>query len=431
MARPKVLLVVHSHPAVRPGGGERYALELYKALRKQDDFEPVLVARIGPESGATLDGRDTPISMVDGDPNQYFVFTSPKDFDFFTLTAANKSLLTRHFADFLLAQRPDVVHFQHTLFLGNDLISLTRRILPDVPILYTLHEYLAICHRHGQMIRTRRDELCTEASPRRCHECFPGISPQQFFLRKRLTQAHFEHVDLFVAPSRFLLERYVAWGIPRDRIRYEKFGDFPFDESYQAERQGPHDRLGFFGQLSTYKGVTVLLEAMKLLAERGSSAHLSLHGANLEIQPEDFQAEFNELLAGAASNVSMLGRYEHRDVPRLMAEIDWVVMPSTWWENSPLVIQEAFQHGRPVICSDIGGMAEKIQDGVNGLHFHVGNPRSLAEVIERATSTTGLWQRLVDGIPALRSMDDHTRSVSQLYTELLNAATRSYAGAAF
>ena len=46
-----------------------------------------------------------------------------------------------------------------------------------------------------------------------------------------------------------------------------------------------------------------------------------------------------------------------------MASVDWVVVPSIWWENSPLVIQEAFGYGRPVICSDIGGMAEKVTDG--------------------------------------------------------------------
>ena len=46
-----------------------------------------------------------------------------------------------------------------------------------------------------------------------------------------------------------------------------------------------------------------------------------------------------------------------------------MVVPSIWWETGPLVVLEAFQHGRPVICSDIGGMAEKVTDGVNGLHF--------------------------------------------------------------
>jgi hypothetical protein len=72
-----------------------------------------------------------------------------------------------------------------------------------------------------------------------------------------------------------------------------------------------------------------------------------------------------------------------------MGDVDWVVVPSVWWENSPLVIQEAFQRGRPVICSDIGGMAEKVADGVDGLHFRAGDPEALAATIARAATDPG------------------------------------------
>ena len=70
------------------------------------------------------------------------------------------------------------------------------------------------------------------------------------------------------------------------------------------------------------------------------------------------------------------------------------MVPSTWWENSPLVIQEAFKFRRPVICSDIGGMAEKVTDGVNGLHFRAGNALDLADRIEEAVESPGLWDQL-------------------------------------
>ena len=62
-----------------------------------------------------------------------------------------------------------------------------------------------------------------------------------------------------------------------------------------------------------------------------------------------------------------------------MATVDWIVMPSIWWENSPVVIQEASCIGRPPIVSDIGGMAEKVRDGVDGLHFRAGSPEDLAD----------------------------------------------------
>jgi glycosyltransferase involved in cell wall biosynthesis len=426
--KTKVLYVLHNHPALHPGGAEAYALELYEALRESEEIEPLLVARIGPNVAASRTSHPgAPFSSVNEDPNQYFLYSETDHFDFFTMTSRDKSLYTQHFAAFLRAHQPDVVHFQHTLFLGYDLVSAVRRMLPDAPIFYTLHEFLPICHRDGQMLRTN-GELCKHASPRRCNECFPAIAPQEFFLRERFIKSHLEQVDMFLAPSQFLLERYVDWGIPRDRIRFEDYGrirehQFVPDE---APRDGARNRIGFFGQLNYFKGVNVLMKAMGILDEFDVDAHLWLHGANLELQSQGFQDEFAELLDEVKSgpdNVTLAGKYAHDDLPRLMAEIDWVVVPSRWWENSPLVIQEAFLHGRPVICSDIGGMAEKVADGVNGLHFRAGDARGLARVIEKAVKTEGLWDTLRAGVPEIYDMDDHVASLEQMYTEQLQRRT--------
>jgi glycosyltransferase involved in cell wall biosynthesis len=106
-----------------------------------------------------------------------------------------------------------------------------------------------------------------------------------------------------------------------------------------------------------------------------------------------------------------------------MENIDWVVVPSIWWENSPLVIQEAFLHGRPVICSDVGGMAEKVTDGVNGLHFPAGDPAGLARVLAQAAANPDLWALLRSQIPSIFSMDEHIAALEHLYTSLLKRRT--------
>ena len=62
-----------------------------------------------------------------------------------------------------------------------------------------------------------------------------------------------------------------------------------------------------------------------------------------------------------------VGPYELTELAQRMRKVDWVVVPSIWWENSPMVIQEAFVYGKPVICAGIGGMAEKVRDGVDAL----------------------------------------------------------------
>jgi glycosyltransferase involved in cell wall biosynthesis len=119
--------------------------------------------------------------------------------------------------------------------------------------------------------------------------------------------------------------------------------------------------------------------------------------------------------------VCLVGAYGQDEVARLMANVDWVVVPSIWWENSPLVIQEAFQHGRPVICSDIGGMAEKVEAGTNGLHFRAGDATHLAETLTRAATTPGLWEHLHAGIRGVPPMDAHVDVLIATYRSLLAA----------
>ena len=98
-----------------------------------------------------------------------------------------------------------------------------------------------------------------------------------------------------------------------------------------------------------------------------------------------------------------------------MSDVDWVIVPSSWWENSPLVIQEAFKFGRPVIAADIGGMAEKVTDGKNGLHFRARNPRDLADKITLALTDESLYDRLYDGITAPLSIEESAKEHLDIY----------------
>jgi glycosyltransferase involved in cell wall biosynthesis len=433
MGKKTVLYIVHNHPSVRPGGAETYALELYQAMHGSDEFTPLLLAKGGPPVspvGQTHGG--TPFAHVNGDPNQYFLHTDGR-FDWFLGVLEAKEVLTRFFREFLEATRPDLVHFQHTQHFGYDMLRVVRSTLPGCAIVYTLHEFLPICHRQGQMLRVGENAPCWDAAPWRCHTCFPQHTPQDFFMRKKFIQSHLALVDLFIAPSRFLLERYVHWGLPREKIIDEDYGRQPMDPAPQAAAERPHPRLAFFGQINPYKGVDVLLEAMRLLAERRNEGweaglspakqpprpQLKIFGANLDLQEGSFQTRIRALLEATRRDVTLAGRYEPAQLAGLMAETDWVVVPSIWWENSPLVIQEAFGHGRPVICSNIGGMAEKVRDGVDGLHFRAGDPASLADAIERAVATPRLWDSLVRNLSQVYPMNEHTRVLSRYYLKLL------------
>ena len=430
MAKRKVLYISHNHPAVRPGGAETYALELHEAIRDSENYEPFFLAKGGaPISNTNRPHEGTLLGSADAsDANQYFFYNNCGDYDWFLGTSPNKDHHVKFLREFLRAVQPDVVHFQHTLFFGYDMIREVRNTLPNAPIIYTLHEYLPICHRNGQMMRTPDDERCMESSPRRCHECFPAYTPQAFFMRKRFALSQFALVDRFLAPSHFLRQRYIDWGLPADAIEFEEYGRHVPASAPQRDADGPRNRIGFFGQFTFFKGPQVLLKAMALLAENTSrprsaktstDVHCWLHGANLELQPGSFQNEFRALTEATRANTTLAGRYQPGDIGRLMQQVDWVVIPSIWWENSPLVIQEAFMHGRPVICSDIGGMAEKVTDGVDGLHFRAGDPQRLAETIRRATGTPGLWEKLRAGIKPVYPIRQSAEKLTALYDRLI------------
>ena len=245
-------------------------------------------------------------------------------------------------------------------------------------------------------------------------------------MRKRFIQSHFGHVDLFIAPSRFLLERYVDWGIPRDGILLEDYGrarpsspepDVPDRARATASRSSASS--------PPSRASTCCCEAMALLGDATSTATCAIHGANLERSRSEFQERVRTRCSRRRARRSRSpGPTTTRDLPRLMAEIDWVVVPSIWWENSPLVIQEAFQHGRPVICSDIGGMAEKVTDGVNGLHFRAADHEALARTLGSAAADPALWERLRDGIPPVRSLDAHVNRLTDLYGGLTHVRRR-------
>ncbi len=445
--RKTVLFICHNHPSVRPGGAEAYALELHRYLRDSPSYEPVFLAKGGPPlSPVNRPHLGTYTSLAGSAPDEYFLYTDGYDYDWtFGTIRHDKELYTKHLRSFLLGIRPDVVHLQHTMFFGYDVLREIRNTLPSAAIVYTLHEFMPICHRQGQMLRTVDSSPCLDASPIRCHECFPEISPQTFFLRKRFVQSHLSVVDLFIAPSEFLRQRYVDWGIPEEKIRTEEYGRTPPPAPAAPPEDRPvRNRFSFFGQLTEFKGVHVLLEAMAKLggddgardpliralelaaggspppaADPDTRPHVRIHGANLDIQPGTFQNRVRELLERTRDNVTLVGRYDHARLPELMAETDWVVVPSIWWENSPLVIQEAFHFGRPVICSDIGGMAEKVEDGVNGLHFRAGDADSLARTIAAAAETPGLWHRLRRGIKPVYSMEDHVDALTEIYDSLV------------
>ena len=393
----RILIISHGHPSLRKGGAEVAAYNHFKELTKRGDCRVVfLAAADGPGRGTT------PFSVINTDSEILFHSNIG---DQFTFRQSNPVFIWRDFRLFLQNYRPTIIHFHHYMNVGLDMVREARNTLPQAAIIMTLYEYLAICPNNGQMVKRRDGRLCYRSSPIECHRCMGERLPGDYFMREKYIKSFFALVDCFICNSHFLMERYEQWGLPSSKLIFIENGQTP-PSDFARRTSESHLNLGYFGQITQYKGVDILLRALQLLPKNvRKNVHLDIHGGNLEFQTETFRETIQSLLDDNKDIATAHGLYEPHEIGRLMADIDWVIVPSIWWENSPLVIQEAFKYRRPIICSDIGGMAEKVADGVNGIHFQVRNPSSLANVIQKVVRDPTLWQQLVDGIPEPLSIE--------------------------
>lgn len=375
----RICLLVHAHPALSRGGGETAAWREMHALRAAG-HEAVMIAAAEhpPAEWPALPAGESLYALAAMEPDRLG----------WAEEEAKQEVLSR-----LLATRAEVFHLHHLWRVGLDLVAALRAARPDARLVLTLHEMLPICAHHGQMIRTTDRGLCETASPAACAACFPDRPEAHFALRRAAFLAALELFDVVIFPSDFLRRRYAAWGFtPRRGFVLEN----PLDPALFARPRtapGPAEHFAFFGQPTPFKGLDVLLQAMRLLRQGCPAARLAVHGCEAAEVVRMFPA-LQPLIAELGDSVAFHGRYPPAEVLERMSRAGWVVVPSLWWENSPMVIQEAKRAGVPLIVSGIGGMAEKVRPGLDGLHARPGSAWHLADTMRQAADPA-LQARLI------------------------------------
>jgi glycosyltransferase involved in cell wall biosynthesis len=430
--KKKVLYISHGHPNFSRGGGELAAYYMYQSMKGHPEYEPYLLARLD-DPNFQISHPGSRLMVSDKDDHTQFLISNNANYDYFFHSKLDSGLheadMYQAVREFVLALRPDVVHFQHYIHLGVDLMSFIKSLLPDVRILMTLHEYGAICAHDGSMIKTDKKQLCHEASITDCCRCFPTRSPGHFFLRERLFKSNFAVVDRFLAPSHFLRQRYIDWGIEPERISFMDYGRPTWVRRPRKPKAAHHAfRVAFFGQIVYHKGWDVFLKsAVEYMRLRNQAEarerefpeiQFSMHGTRNWLSPE-MSDRLDSLINQAGEVLYVHGPYDPKHMQDLMTGIDCIVVPSIWWENAPLVIQESFMAGIPVVCSNIGGMAEKVTDRVNGLHFRIGDHFDLLDRILELATSSELYESLVQGIPSIYSDREMALDLQELYGHLI------------
>ena len=369
----RTIIVSHSHPNLRYGGGEVAAYRQFKHLLSIGEDVFFVGSTIGPEDSAKFFG-----------PSQQVISFGPRDFclrgrgmDAFTMEHSEIRDEDWIF-EFLLALQGDVYHFHHFWNIGAGTIRRLRVALPDAKFICTLHELTAICANHGQMVK-RSGELCYASSEVACAACI-ARPPSDFVLRKARMLEMLDLFDHLLSPSEFLRQRFEDWDIKPGRIAVIENGldhhsNFPPDT--EAELLAKSTRFAFFGQATPTKGLDVLIRAAALIEARRDVSELPLSIEVYGVDKNGFTNMWPDLEVPAC--IHFRGRYRPEDCVDIMRGYGWIIIPSVWWENSPVVIQEARAARTPMIASDIGGTAEKTAGW--GLQFRTADSASLADTI--------------------------------------------------
>lgn len=442
----RLTLVVHQFPPHYFTGTESYALAVGQELQRRGHDVDVfsLDPRHTEEERLWRESRE----VVQGLPVRRVTFWWRLGRDWQRMEYRHPRM-AELFAAHLRERGSDVVHSFHLRHLGADLLLATKA--QQRLLVVSLMDFWFLCPR---VILMRRDGSACDGPPDEGRGCLPCHAPELAaelarhpaghellalradahgcsqpdhhlqsrvativdrprFLRERLLAA-----DALVAPTRFLADVFAKNGVPRDRVHVHGYGIDTAGIAAGTAAGRPADRpltFGFFGSFAPHKAPHLLVEAMARV--RGDCR------AILRGRASDFPDYSCPLLATAARDprIAVLPPYERAELPRVLGEIDVLVVPSTWHENAPFVVLEARAAGLPVLASRFGGLTEVVDDDTDGELFAPGDVGDLAQRLQRLLDEP---QRLQRYRAAVRPPKSLAQAVDEFEAHYRRAAPR-------
>lgn len=336
-------------------------------------------------------------------------------------------LATAYFEHIISSFKPHIVHFFHFNRLGTGLIE--RAVHAGIPRFMTPTDFWTICptsqlllgdgslcagpsvqagnclkhfaqSTQGALVSKIADGLPTVCADLLVRLTKDGALPAYPKKAEVLAIADRLHINVsrlnqlngIIVPNLFMKEFLVRYGVVPDLITEAAFGVNVTASEESRKRTLRHIgplRIGFIGTLAPYKGSHVLVEAFKILPD--SCAILKIYGSF-----EEFPDYASGLIARADnhSSIEFCGTFPNSDIAQILEDIDVLIVPSLWYENTPLVLYSAQAAGCPVVASNLPGLAAVIEHDENGLLFEAGSSVNLSQQLSRLINEDGLLQRL-------------------------------------
>lgn len=283
-----------------------------------------------------------------------------------------------HFRQALAEHNPDVVHIHNVYpLLSPWIVREAHR--SGVPVVMTVHNFRLDCVAGDYL---RAGSVCTDcagralATPALIHGCYRGSRLQSIPMvaGRTLHRSTWASVDHFFALTKFHADFLQRLGIPDDRITIR-----PTSLADPGEPQPIGRDLLFVGRLGPEKGLDILLGAW----ERSSAKE---QGRRLVIVGDGALKSSAEAGAARDATIVFRGPLAPTDAAAEIARAGVITIPSICFEGLPRVLVEALAAGRPVMASDIGGLATVVDDQI-GWRVAPGDERAWASVLDSLGDT--------------------------------------------
>jgi glycosyltransferase involved in cell wall biosynthesis len=458
----KVLVVIHGYPPTAVAGTELCAQRLCVALRERghEIFVFTREERLGyPEYKIMNDERDgIPIVRIVNN------FTKLRKDYYYEYHPRVEEIFERY----LLRIEPDLVHVQHLAGASWGIPKIVKK--HGVPLVISLHDYWYPCER-VQLLRPE-GRICPDPDGgRNCAlycahgslsllasavmertrfafgllDRFPGerlalktaAAFQRLAMRRktrRLARVYgrrcerlmggLRTADLLISPSEKARSIYTGLGVPDSRHMVIPHGMPEIKVRELAFEEEDYDGarpliVGYIGNIMAHKGVALLLKAVKKFPP--SKIQLKMYGRSY---PPRY-ARIIKKVAGRfhAGQLEIHGVYRPDDLPKILAGLDLLVIPSLWHETFNLVLWEAWAAGLPVIVSRVGAMVDFVREGVDGLTLAPGDWRDLYKKLSQVLGEPSLLQRLRKGITRrCISLDENAERYEEAFLALISKA---------
>jgi glycosyltransferase involved in cell wall biosynthesis len=461
----KILLTVHQFFPRCYHGTERYTLDLAHALQTLGHQVLVLTTFNHIDECAGTPWREyehegVPVVAID------LLYAGRAGFT----TSYSRPDLTGIYGEIICREKPDIIHCCHLLHLGAEFLAVAS--LARVPIVMTLTDFFGICWTNRLQTCQARDCAgpdhddfnCVQDVLRTVKKPFglPGLDfmfrqllglrpfaqlVRRLLKKERLSSPalqsafrgiearrpclsnHYRHIDHFIAPTSYLREAYLRSGYTSDKIERIGFGITQPTEAEKLSRRHSYESLiktdrplviGFIGQIAKHKGVLDLLSAYS--SAQLENCELHLYGG-LNQSPK--VTAVVQRYASTDSSIKLCGTFAGQQIYQKLSAIDVLVLPSTWAENSPLVLLNALASKTLVVVSDVKGMVELVSDGVNGHLCPPNAPAELRLILSNLARRRHELPECFDRNTAayLTSPLDYARQIETRYRRLLSART--------